>query len=69
MLAKLSKRHPEIVGRPKCLGVTELPSRNPETDLSESITLREAFECLEGKESADLQASARAGLGCTAAAE
>ena len=49
MLAKLSKRHPENVVRSKCLGVTVLPSRNPETDLSESITLREAFECLEGK--------------------
>lgn len=46
-LAKLPEKCPEIIGKPKYIGVTELPVRNALTGQIDGITLRVLITCLE----------------------
>jgi len=46
-LEKLPEKCPEIIGKPKYLGVVELPERSPRTGKIEGVTLRLAITCRE----------------------
>ena len=46
-LAKLPEKCPEIIGKPRYLGVAQLPERNIRTGKIEGATLRVAVVCLE----------------------
>ena len=46
-LAKLPEKCPEIIGKPKYIGVAELPARNAITGKIDGITLRVLVTCLE----------------------
>ena len=46
-LETLSGKHPEIIGKPRYYGVTDLPTRNPVSGKIQGIHALVGFECLE----------------------